>query len=138
MNRKQRDGIAGFVADVPFNDKHESFADLAQVASQLPNMEVPVRLWWGSQDPVFNDDFADDLMNRFADVQIQRVANGGHLAVLENSIAQFVETAISESRSIEPSVIDTSDSSETLWSRVMATSRKKKSWPFMMVQVSRR
>jgi len=125
MNRKQRDGIAGFVADVPFNDKHESFADLAQVASQLPNLEVPVRLWWGSQDPVFNDDFADDLMNRFADVQIQRVANGGHLAVLENSIAQFVETAISESQSIEPSVIDTSGSSETLWSRIMATSGKE-------------
>ena len=125
VNRKQRDGIAGFVADVPFNDKHESFADLAQVASQLPNLEVPVRLWWGSQDPVFNDDFADDLMNRFADVQIQRVANGGHLAVLENSIAQFVETAISESQSIEPSVIDTSGSSETLWSRIMATSRKE-------------
>ena len=51
-------------------------------------------------------------MNRFADVQIQRVANGGHLAVLENSIAQFVETAISESQSIEPSVIDTSGSSD--------------------------
>ncbi len=125
VNRQQRDGIAAFVADVPFNDKHESFADLAQVASQLPNLEVPVRLWWGSQDPVFNDDFADDLINRFADVQIQRVANSGHLAVLENSIAQFVETAISESQSIEPSVINTSDSSETLWSRIMAPSRKE-------------
>ena len=125
VNRQQRDGIAAFVADVPFNDKHESFADLAQVASKLPNLEVPVRLWWGSQDPVFNDDFAEDLINRFADVQIQRVANSGHLAVLENSIAQFVETAISESQSIEPSVINTSDSSETLWSRIMAPSRKE-------------
>ena len=124
VNRNERDGIAGFVADVPFNEKHESFGDIAEVAAQLPNLKVPVRLWWGAKDPVFNDDFADDLMKRFTDVQIQRVANSGHLAVLETSIAAFVERAISQARSVEPEEIGAEGSSETLWSRIMSPSRK--------------
>ncbi len=124
VNRNQRDGIAGFVADVPFNEKHESFGDIAEVAAQLPNLKVPVRLWWGAKDPVFNDDFADDLMKRFTDVQIQRVANSGHLAVLETSIAAFVERTISQARSVEPEEIGAEGSSETLWSRIMNPSRK--------------
>ncbi len=124
VNRNQRDGVAGFVADVPFNEEHESFGDIAEVAAQLPNLKVPVRLWWGAKDPVFNDDFADDLMKRFADVQIQRVANSGHLAVLETSIASFVESAISEARSVDPQVIESQGSPESLWSRIMNPSRK--------------
>jgi acyl-coenzyme A synthetase/AMP-(fatty) acid ligase len=124
VNRNQRDGIAGFVADVPFNELHESFGEIAEVAAQLPNLKVPVRLWWGAKDPVFNDDFADDLMKRFADVQIQRVANSGHLAVLETSIASFVESAISEARSVDPQVIESQGSPESLWSRIMNPSRK--------------
>jgi len=124
VNRNQRDGIAGFVADVPFNEKHESFSDIAEVAAQLPSLHVPVRLWWGAKDPVFNDDFADDLMKRFTDVQIQRVANSGHLAVLETSIASFVESAISQARPVEPQVIEFQGSRESLWSRIMNPSRK--------------
>jgi acyl-coenzyme A synthetase/AMP-(fatty) acid ligase/pimeloyl-ACP methyl ester carboxylesterase len=124
VNRNQRDGIAGFVADVPFNELHESFGEIAEVAAQLPNLKVPVRLWWGAKDPVFNDDFADDLMKRFADVHIQRVANSGHLAVLETSIASFVESAISEARSVDPQVIESQGSPESLWSRIMNPSRK--------------
>jgi acyl-CoA synthetase (AMP-forming)/AMP-acid ligase II len=124
INRTDRDGIAGFVADVPFNDKHESFGDIADVATQLPNLRVPVRLWWGAKDPVFNDDFADDLMTRFADVQIHRVANSGHLAVLETSIASFVEKSISQSRSADPQVVEAQDSFESLWARIMNPSRQ--------------
>jgi len=124
VKRHQRDGIAGFVADVPFNDKHESFRDIAEVAAQLPNLKVPVRLWWGAKDPVFNDDFADDLMKRFTDVQIQRVANSGHLAVLETSIAAFVEKAITQAGSVVPQVNESKGSPESLWSRIMNPSRK--------------
>jgi acyl-coenzyme A synthetase/AMP-(fatty) acid ligase/pimeloyl-ACP methyl ester carboxylesterase len=124
MHRNQRDGIGGFVADVPFNDKHESFKDIAQVAAQLPNLNVPVRLWWGAKDPVFNDDFADDLIKRLSDVQIHRVANSGHLAVLETSIATFVENAISQSGSINPQAVDATKVGESLWSRIESPSRQ--------------
>ena len=124
LNRTQRDGIAGFVADVPFNDRHESFNDIAEVAAQLPKLNVPVRLWWGARDPVFNDDFADDLIKRLSDVQIHRVANSGHLAVLETSIATFVENAISQSGSINPQAVDATKVGESLWSRIESPSRQ--------------
>ena len=124
MRRDQRDGVAGFVADVPFDEKHQTFADLAEVAAQLPSLRVPVRLWWGAKDPVFNDDFADDLIKRFTDVQIQRVANSGHLAVIETSIAPFLESAISQSQSVEQQVFEAQGPEESLWSRIMNPSRK--------------
>ena len=124
VRRDQRDGVAGFVADVPFNEKHQTFADLAEVAAQLPSLRVPVRLWWGAKDPVFNDDFADDLIKRFTDVQIQRVANSGHLAVIETSIAPFLESAISQSQSVEQQVFEAQGPEESLWSRIMNPSRK--------------
>ena len=124
VRRDQRDGVAGFVADVPFNEKHQTFADLAEVAEQLPSLRVPVRLWWGAKDPVFNDDFADDLIKRFTDVQIQRVANSGHLAVIETSIAPFLESAISQSQSVEQQVFEAQGPEESLWSRIMNPSRK--------------
>ena len=56
-----REGIAGFVADVPFDHSYPSAGDLAAVADLLPSLRIPVRLVWGSLDPVFNDDFAEDL-----------------------------------------------------------------------------
>ena len=124
VRRDQRDGVAGFVADVPFDEKHQTFADLAEVAAQLPSLRVPVRLWWGAKDPVFNDDFADDLIKRFTDVQIQRVANSGHLAVIETSIAPFLESAISQSQSVEQQVFEAQGPEESLWSRIMNPSRK--------------
>ena len=124
VQRKQRDGIGGFVADVPFDDKHESFSDIAQVAAQLPNLNVPVRLWWGAKDPVFNDDFADDLIKRFSDVQIHRVANSGHLAVIETSIATFVENAISQSQLVNSQGVVATEITESLWSRIESPSRQ--------------
>ena len=90
----RRDGVAGFVADVPFDDRHPSAAELAAVAQQLPFLKVPVRLVWGARDPVFNDDFAEDLQGRFRDVELHRIADCGHLTVLEASIAPYVEAAI--------------------------------------------
>ncbi len=80
---------------MPFDDRHPSAPDIAAVAAALPDLTVPVRLVWGAKDPVFNDDFAEDLLERFTDVALHRIASTGHLTVLETSIAPFVEDAIS-------------------------------------------
>jgi acyl-CoA synthetase (AMP-forming)/AMP-acid ligase II/pimeloyl-ACP methyl ester carboxylesterase len=104
-----RDAVAGFVADVPFDDTHPSAAAIAAIAAALPTLRVPVRLVWGSRDPVFNDDFAEDLRARFHDVQLHRIARGGHLTVLETSIAPFVEAAIDEAESADASAPPTND-----------------------------
>ena len=129
--RARRDAVAGFVGDVPFDESHPSSADLAAVADALPTLAMPVRLVWGSLDPVFNDDFADDLMERFADVRLHRIGGGGHLTVLETSIAPFVEAAIAEQRAlmVAPAVATASasttapapDEPEPVWSRIVAS-----------------
>ena len=94
--RATRRGVADFVADAPLTSRHRSSQDIATVANQLSGLKIPVRLVWGSKDPVFNDDFAHDLLHRFGDVALHRIANAGHLAVLETSLAPIVEAAIEE------------------------------------------
>ena len=112
----QRRAVAQFVADVPFNERHPSHADIANVAESLSELKFPVRLVWGSKDPVFNDDFAEDLLGRFTDVSLHRIAAAGHLAVLETSVSPMIEAAMMHSPSplirMSPPVV------ETLWSRI--------------------
>jgi acyl-coenzyme A synthetase/AMP-(fatty) acid ligase len=69
---------------------------------------------------VFNDDFAHDLMNRFQNVALHRIADSGHLLVLETSIASFVEAAIEEageSKSLQQLAPIEGDDA-TLWSQI--------------------
>lgn len=98
----RRDGVAGFVADVPFDDSHPSAADIAGVATRVQELDVSVRLVWGARDPVFNDDFAEDLRARFRNVELHRIADCGHLTVLEASIAPYVEAAIADAGTAAP------------------------------------
>ena len=120
-SRGDRDAVAGFVADVPFDERHPSSADIAAVADRLPQLRVPVRLVWGSRDPVFNDDFAEDLRARFADVELHRIAGGGHLTVLETSIAPYVEAAVAGAAgAVATATTPSVDEPEPLWSRVLA------------------
>ncbi|MEN9644934.1 MAG: hypothetical protein RL238_1603 [Actinomycetota bacterium] len=122
--RDRRDAVAGFVADVPFDDRHPSAADLAEVAAALPDLTIPVRLVWGSKDPVFDDSFAEDLRGRFRDVSLHRIAGTGHLTVLETSIAPFVHDAIVEATTrigdatsaVEP--VGPVADLDTIWSRI--------------------
>ena len=118
--RSHRSGVADFVADAPLTARHSSARDIAEVAEKVSALTVPVRLVWGSRDPVFNDDFAHDLMNRFQNVALHRIADSGHLTVLETSISPFVEAAIKEAgegKAHEHFPPNESDGS-TLWSEI--------------------
>ena len=118
--RKNRRGVADFVADAPLTASHVSFADIANVAGKISGLNIPVRLIWGTRDPVFNDDFAHDLMSRFANVALHRIADAGHLAVLETSIAPLVRAAIEEQvvHSLEMSLDSETEVVATLWSLI--------------------
>ena len=117
-----RQGIAGFVAEVPFNAKHHNHQVLNRVAEQLPHLNIPVRLIWGAKDPVFNDDFADDLLLRFRNVALHRIARAGHLAVLETSIASFVEDAMQDTTTQKLAPLSLGEP-EPLWGRLEKTER---------------
>jgi acyl-CoA synthetase (AMP-forming)/AMP-acid ligase II/pimeloyl-ACP methyl ester carboxylesterase len=119
-HRDRRNGVADFVADAPLTSRHSSARDIADVAEKLSALAVPVRLVWGSRDPVFNDDFAHDLMKKFQNIALHRIADSGHLTVLEVSIAPYVEAAIEEAGKGKPHeqfLPRTSDDS-TLWSQI--------------------
>lgn len=125
----QRVGVGSFVADVPFTDSHPSAHDISVVADRLRHLTIPVRLVWGSRDPVFNDDFAADLMSRLSDVSLHRVARAGHLAVLETSVAPMIEAAIEEAEQKKShSRTDASElavgATEMLWARIMSAPNK--------------
>ena len=118
--RSRRSGVADFVADAPLTARHSSAQDIAEVAENVSALTVPVRLVWGSRDPVFNDDFAHDLMSRFQNVALHRIADSGHLTVLEVSVAPFVEAAINEASEAEQPTHSQSEQSDdsTLWSQI--------------------
>jgi olefin beta-lactone synthetase len=82
-----RAAIGDFVADIPFSPDHPSAGAIASVADRLSALDVPVLLAWGATDPVFNDDFADDLATRFPASEIHRFASAGHLVVAEADVA---------------------------------------------------
>jgi olefin beta-lactone synthetase len=82
-----RGAIGDFVADIPFTTDHPSATDIAHVADRLGELDIPVLLAWGAADPVFGDDFADDLAARFRRADIHRFAQAGHLVVAELDVA---------------------------------------------------
>jgi acyl-coenzyme A synthetase/AMP-(fatty) acid ligase/pimeloyl-ACP methyl ester carboxylesterase len=118
--RNRRNGVADFVADAPLTARHSSAQDIADVAEKISALKIPVRLVWGSRDPVFNDDFAHDLMSRFQNVALHRIADSGHLTVLETSIAPFVEAAINKPGESKPHehLAPRESGDSTLWSHI--------------------
>ena len=118
--RGRRNGVTDFVADAPLTARHSSARDIADVAEKVSALAVPVRLVWGSRDPVFNDDFAHDLMKRFQNVALHRIADSGHLTVLEVSVAPFVEAAIEEAGKGKPheQFLPHKSDDSTLWSQI--------------------
>ena len=116
-----RNAIKSFVEDVPFSSTHPSFEALAAVAGQLGDLDIPVLLAWGGQDPVFSDAFADDLAGRFRHVDRHRFAKAGHLVVEEVDVANVVDGWLSQ-RSASPSLhpVEANAGRRALWAEIEA------------------
>ncbi|MEM9516807.1 MAG: alpha/beta fold hydrolase [Actinomycetota bacterium] len=80
----QRAAVADFVDDIPLRDDAPSADVLDAVAAELSDISAPVLLAWGPDDPVFNDDFLDDLAKRMPHADRHRFPRGGHLLPLED------------------------------------------------------
>ena len=92
---EDRSAIADFVGDIPLHQTdppHPTQAPLERVSSLLGNIEAPVLLAWGSKDIVFDDDFAEDLADRFPNATLQRFADANHLVMAEADVAGSVDT----------------------------------------------
>lgn len=75
----RRGGIGGFVADIPVDARHESFAELAHIAGGVSALTVPALMLWGPEDPIFSDRYLDDLVDRMPHADVHRFEGAGHL-----------------------------------------------------------
>ncbi len=76
---ERRGGIGGFVADIPVTAAHPSAADLDRVAAGVRELDVPALLLWGPSDPIFGDQYLDDLVDRLPHADVHRFEGAGHL-----------------------------------------------------------
>lgn len=86
----RRGGIGGFVADIPVDSAHGSFAELSRVAADIADYGrsgKPALLLWGPKDPVFLDRYLADLLERLPQADLHRFEKAGHLLPEDADIA---------------------------------------------------
>lgn len=93
---ERRRGIGGFVADIPTDARHESFAELQRIAAGVAKLTVPALLLWGPRDPIFGDRYLDDLVDRLPHADVHRFEGAGHLIAEERDYAGAVLDWLSE------------------------------------------
>jgi acyl-coenzyme A synthetase/AMP-(fatty) acid ligase/pimeloyl-ACP methyl ester carboxylesterase len=85
-----RDGIAGFVADIPAAPGHPSLPALQEIAAGISTLDVPALLLWGPRDPVFSGQHLDDLCRRLPRADVHRFEDAGHLLPEDADVAGAV------------------------------------------------
>lgn len=92
----RRRGIGTFVADIPVDPTHRSFAELARIAAGVESLRVPALMLWGPEDPIFGDRYLDDLIHRMPHADVHRFEGAGHLIAEERPYADAVLAWLSD------------------------------------------
>ncbi|MCU1480600.1 MAG: Acyl-CoA synthetase [Subtercola sp.] len=92
----RRAGIGAFVADIPVDESHVSYAELTRVATGVAALTVPAVMLWGPRDPVFSDRYLGDLMQRLPQADVTRFENAGHLVGEDVAVAPILLTWLDE------------------------------------------
>lgn len=92
----RRQGIGGFVADIPVDSHHESFRELERIASGIVELDVPALILWGPRDPIFSDSYLDDLVDRLPHADVHRFEGAGHLLTEDSPYADAVLAWLSD------------------------------------------
>ncbi|RFA14527.1 hydrolase [Subtercola boreus] len=87
---RRREGIGAFVADIPVDASHPSFAELTRVSSAVARLDVPALMLWGPRDPVFSDRYLGDLIGRLPHADVTRFENAGHLVGEDVAVAPMI------------------------------------------------
>ncbi|TAP25649.1 MULTISPECIES: alpha/beta fold hydrolase [Micrococcaceae] len=82
-----RDGVANFVADIPFDPSHPSRPALDEISEAVRSLSVPALMLWGPKDPVFSDRYLRDLLGRLPHAQVHRFEGASHLVGEDRDIA---------------------------------------------------
>ncbi|GAA0996039.1 alpha/beta fold hydrolase [Subtercola frigoramans] len=94
----RRAGIGAFVADIPVDDAHDSFAELARISTAVAKLTVPALMLWGPRDPVFGDRYLADLITRLPHADVTRFERAGHLVGEDVAVAPIMMTWLAENR----------------------------------------
>lgn len=89
---ERRRAIGGFVADIPADARHPSFAELERIAAGVARLAVPALFLWGPRDPIFSDRYLDDLVDRMPHADVHRFEGAGHLVAEDRPYADAVLT----------------------------------------------
>lgn len=83
--RSDRNAIWDFVADIPFDSHHPSYADMLDLAHTIPRLaDIPVQIVWGLQDPCFHREMLTKVAEHFPHADILEIPHASHL-VLEDA-----------------------------------------------------
>lgn len=85
-----RGGIGAFVADIPAQKNHPSYAALQQLGEDISKIRTPALLVWGPKDPVFVDYFLRDLRRRLPQADVHRFENASHLVSEDENVTGLV------------------------------------------------
>ncbi|MDZ8201640.1 alpha/beta fold hydrolase [Microbacterium sp. SSW1-59] len=86
----RRRGIGQFVADIPVDHRHPSHAELTRIADGVRMLTVPALILWGPRDPVFQQRYLDDLIDRVPHAEVHRFEGAGHLVGEDRPCAEAV------------------------------------------------
>ena len=86
----RRRGIGQFVADIPVDAAHPSHPELTRIAEGVRRLRVPALILWGPRDPVFQQRYLDDLIERMPHAQVHRFEGAGHLVGEDRPYAEAV------------------------------------------------
>ncbi|TQO18837.1 acyl-CoA synthetase (AMP-forming)/AMP-acid ligase II [Rhodoglobus vestalii] len=92
----RRQGIGGFVADIPVDSHHESFSELERIAAGVAELDLPALMLWGPRDPIFGDRYLDDLIDRLPQADVHRFEGAGHLVAEDGPYANAVLAWLSD------------------------------------------
>ena len=92
----RRRAIGGFVADIPVDARHESFAELERIAAGVARLDVPALMLWGPRDPIFSDRYLDDLVDRLPHADVHRFEGAGHLIAEDRPYAGALSAWLDE------------------------------------------
>ena len=94
---ERRVAIGAFVADIPVEPSHPSYATMLQVAAGLEDLgEIPALLLWGPSDPVFSDVYLHDLEARLPQAEVHRFIGARHYVPEDADVAQAVHTWVEQ------------------------------------------
>lgn len=81
----RRSAIWDFVADIPWDSSHPTYAEMLFLAEKLPSLsQVPVKIIWGLRDPCFHREMLTKVAHHFPQADVLEIADASHL-VLEDA-----------------------------------------------------